>query len=413
MAGESIYTLPYALRRDFAPVILEVSEMSSTELGQLSSIFGVFALLCYFPGGWIADRFPARSLMTFSLLSTGALGLGLATLPSFWGMLMLFAALGITTILTFWAALIKATRAWGGATQQGLAFGLLDGGRGVVDALLASTAVLTFSLVGGDAAGLRGVILLMASSSTMAGIWVWFAVRDDRSVESSAPGGAMPSQLLAVVRMPITWLQAVIIVVSFSCFWGTFDLSSYAVDSFGWSSASAASLSAATRWLRPIAALGAGLLADRTSATRAIVVCFVSLIVSYGAFATVPSIQGPVWILWANASAVCLFSFALRGVYYAIMEEADVPVHLTGTTVGVVSVLGFTPDIFVPLILGSLVDGYPGGQGHRLFFAGLSALCCVGLAAAVFAARLTARSRTSASTALDTGRPTEAVRRPS
>ena len=44
---------------------------------------------------------------------------------------------GVTTILFFWAALIRATRDWGGNNAQGRAFGLLDGGRGLLAALLA------------------------------------------------------------------------------------------------------------------------------------------------------------------------------------------------------------------------------------------------------------------------------------
>ena len=48
---------------------------------------------------------------------------------------------GLANILFFYAALIKATRSWGGDTQQGLAYGLLDGGRGLLAAVLASVGV--------------------------------------------------------------------------------------------------------------------------------------------------------------------------------------------------------------------------------------------------------------------------------
>ena len=53
---------------------------------------------------------------------------------------------GLTNILLFWAALIKVTRAWGGGDQQGLAYGLLDGGRGLLAAVLASLGVFAFSV---------------------------------------------------------------------------------------------------------------------------------------------------------------------------------------------------------------------------------------------------------------------------
>ena len=62
----------------------------------------------------------------------------MATIPSYPVLLGLYAWWGITTILTFWAALIKATRIWGGSEGQGKAFGLLDGGRGVTGGALAA-----------------------------------------------------------------------------------------------------------------------------------------------------------------------------------------------------------------------------------------------------------------------------------
>jgi len=57
----------------------------------------------------------------------------------------LFGCWGVTTIFLFWAAMIKATRNWGGKMSQGKAFGILDGGRGLVAAGVASIAVILFS----------------------------------------------------------------------------------------------------------------------------------------------------------------------------------------------------------------------------------------------------------------------------
>ena len=40
---------------------------------------------------------------------------------------------------------MRATRAWGGDTSQGKAFGFLDGGRGLIAAIFASVGVWLFS----------------------------------------------------------------------------------------------------------------------------------------------------------------------------------------------------------------------------------------------------------------------------
>ncbi|MBW2211566.1 MAG: MFS transporter, partial [Deltaproteobacteria bacterium] len=131
IAGEAVFSLPFHVARFFRPTVLQVFDFTNTELGAVQAVYGMVAMLAYFPGGPLADRFPARRLLTGSLLCTSVGGLYFATFPGYRGMWLLFAYWGLTTILLFWAALIRATREWGGPGKQGRAYGLLDGGRGL------------------------------------------------------------------------------------------------------------------------------------------------------------------------------------------------------------------------------------------------------------------------------------------
>ncbi len=67
-------------------------------------------------------------------------------IPSIFTLKILYAFWGVSTILFFWASLIKATRQWGNEHNQGLSFGLLDGGRGFFAATIAlsGAAILTY-----------------------------------------------------------------------------------------------------------------------------------------------------------------------------------------------------------------------------------------------------------------------------
>ncbi len=176
LAGEVIYTLPYFLRRDYAPAMMKSMDLSQSELGYMSSLFGFLALLCYGPSGLLADRFGSRKLLSIAPLATGLVGLLLVFFPSFSWLLLIFALLGISSILPFWAALIKATRLWGARGRQGLAFGLLDGGRGLVAAILASSSVLWFELGATPAEGLRNVILYYCTACVLSAAVAWFFI---------------------------------------------------------------------------------------------------------------------------------------------------------------------------------------------------------------------------------------------
>ena len=57
----------------------------------------------------------------------------------------------------------------------------------------------------------------------------------------------------------------------------------------------------------------------------------------------------------ANMVVSCAAFFALRGIYFALLEESGTPRELTGTAVGVICFVGFTPEIFMPLVTGWLI----------------------------------------------------------
>ncbi|MEM6788768.1 MAG: MFS transporter [Myxococcota bacterium] len=397
LGGESIYLFAYDLRRDYTKPLLEALQVTNTELGQLSSMFGILALLCYFPGGWVADRFSARKLLAFSLLSTGALGLGLQTFPVYPVLLGLYGLMGITSILTFWGALVKATRQWGGRDDQGKAFGILDGGRGLVSALVASAALWTFGGFDASVDGLRGVLALYIACCWTAALLVWFGVPEDDANDDNDGDGETPpvgaaaattsaTTFGAVIRMPVVWLQAVIILTAYAGYWGTFDVSGYAVDGFGKDDTDGAMVSTFAVWLRPPAAFAAGFLADRLRASRVVAGSFGLLIAAYVSFAVVPPAPDREWLLWVNAAVAGIGSFALRGVYFAILEEGNLPMRFTGTAVGIVSLIGFSPDVYVPPVSGYLIDNL-GATGHRVFFAGLAVNSALGATAALLVPR--------------------------
>ncbi len=114
----AIYFLPY-MRTSYYDVMIEGLQLTNTQLGQISSMYGLFTILCYFPGGWLADRVSTRGMLGFSFVATGLGGFYYATLPGYNMLLVLHVFFGITTTLTFWAALIKAARLCGPKEVQG------------------------------------------------------------------------------------------------------------------------------------------------------------------------------------------------------------------------------------------------------------------------------------------------------
>jgi sugar phosphate permease len=397
VAGEAVFGLPFHVTRFFRPTVLSVFGLTNTELGQAMAAYGVVAMLAYFPGGLLADRFTARSLITASLLLTALGGMYMATIPGVTGMAMLWAFWGLTSILMLWAALIRSTRDWGGRERQGTAYGILDGGRGLFGALLALATAQAFAWFMPDdvegataaarATALRNIIWMYVAATLAAAGLAWFGIPAIRPHVATNSEARIWRHLGTVLRMPAIWLQSIVVVAAYVAYKATDDFGLFAKEAYAMDEVESAWISGVSAWIRPFAALAAGFLADRSSASRVAMACFVTLIVGFAAMASTTPVVGLMWMLVSQIAIVCVAVYGLRGVYFALFEQASVPLAATGTAVGIVSVVGYTPDIFSGLVLGIILDAHPGAQGHRLYFAVVAVVSGVGLLATLAFAR--------------------------
>jgi MFS family permease len=401
-AGEAIFLLPFVVARIFRPTFLDVFGITNLQLGTAFSLYGAVALVAYILGGPLADRFSARRLMATALLATALGGILFARVPGLGWLTAVYGFWGLTTILLFWAALIRAAREWGGPMGQGKAFGILDSGRGLVAALLASVSVAIFAaFLPADVASaslqeraqaLSNIIWIFTGLGVLAAVLVWFLVPEPPTESFSSPSkrpGMNLAGLKTVVRMPAVWLQAIIIVCAYVGYKCTDDFSLYASDAFGYDDVAAAHIGTISFWVRPFAAIGAGLLGDRVRSSRVLMGSFSvlilgSLIIAFGLVQ-----PGILWMLLATVALTSAGIYALRGVYFAIFEEAKVPLAFTGSAVGLVSLIGYTPDIFMGPLMGYLIDSSPGALGHQHVFGVLAGFGLLGLLATVLFKRIT------------------------
>lgn len=399
-AGEGVFLLPFVLARVFRPTFLDVFGVTNLELGTAFSFYGVVAMAAYFAGGPLADRFSARRLMTGALVATGTGGLILAGIPSTPVMNLLWAFWGMTTILLFWAAMLRATREWGGASAQGRAYGLLDGGRGLLAAVIASASVLVFSLAmpadvataapQEQRAAFQVVILVFTAITFAIGLFVWLVVPDN--VPASEEDGPPRLTLRGVgkaSRMPAVWLQAVIVVCAYVGYKASDDFSLLARDALGWDEVAASSVGTLSFWVRAVAALAAGWLADRIDSSRVIAWGFGIGVAGSALIASGALVPGPAWMLITTIAATSVGIFSIRGVYFALLAEGSVPLATTGAAIGLVSFVGFTPDVFMGPLMGVLLDGSPGMRGHQHVFAVVAAFALLGLGATLAFRRVT------------------------
>ena len=396
IAGEMVFGLPFHTARFFRPTFLDVFGFTNTQLGDLFAVYGITAMIAYFPGGALADRYTARSLLAMSLAVTSIGGIYMATIPGAAGMAVLYGFWGVTTILLFWGALIRATRDWGGREAQGTAFGILEAGRGFVAASVAALCVALFAGLMPDAvelatvdqrrAAFQAVILVYSAMTMAAAVLAWFVipVPDYRRGPRPNPLAGMR----AVLGRPVIWAHAAVIVFAYCGYKSGDFYALYAQAAFAMNEVDAAAFVTLASYIRPVAAIAAGLVADRFDVTRSIGVAFALMVLSYLALSILtPAGPGTV-LIYINVYVSFFAVFALRGIYFALLEENRTPKMLTGAAVGLVSLVGFTPEIFFAPIAGRIVDASPGMQGMHDFFLFLAAIAFAGVLAVVCLIRL-------------------------
>tara|TARA_A200000113_G_scaffold211434_1_gene212159 strand:- start:357 stop:1694 length:1338 start_codon:yes stop_codon:yes gene_type:complete len=394
LSGESIYLLTYVLARIFRPTFLDVFNLTNLQLGSLFSIYGTIAIFSYFFGGLIADRFPPGKLMGVALVLTALGGFVMATFPSFFVLQILYAYWGVTTVYLFWGAMIKATRLWGGDKNQGKAFGLLDAGRGAIAALTGSIGVLIFSKVLKTSSDLESIInrqeafrIVILSSSffvIIVGISVFFLMKSELK---NQPQKNILSNTLkninSVLKFRAVWLMMIIIISAYVGYKLTDIYSLYAFEVMKYNEIKSVKVASLQLYLRPIVCLFFGFLADKSSSIKWIIIGFNIMLLGSLIFASGIISYNMNFIFLLSLVITAVGTYAVRALYFSVFNEGCIPVKITGTAVGIISIVGYTPDIFATPIIGYLLDNYPGPLGYQYLFMMLFLFSLLGLIASI------------------------------
>ena len=375
LAAESIYILPYVLARVFRPTFLDVFNLTNLELGGLFSIYGVVAFFSYLYGGVLADRYSPRKLLSISLIFTSLGGLIMMTYPSYFIMQLLFAYWGFTTVFIFWAPMLKATRAIGGVKMQGKTFSFLDGGRGIVASSIGLIGVLIFSiLITKDVSLLtlsekQEVFKYVIGASSLIvfiiGIVVYtylkIELKDDEKI------GNIKS-LLKLSKLKSVWLISFIILCAYMGYKITDVYSLYASEVMLFDEINAARVGALQQYLRPIVCISVAFFTDKNGNINNILIGFFVMMLGSILFSSGLIRVSMNMLFFISLIIVATGTYAIRGLYFSVLKDGKIPYILSGTAIGLISMVGYSPDIFATPLYGYLLDNYPGIKGHQYVY---------------------------------------------
>lgn len=381
VAGSVIYKLPY-LRETYYAAMQEATGATNAQLGFLMSAYGFVNFILYLPGGWAADRFSARKLMVFSLVSTGLTGFYYATFPSYTIIVLLHALWAVTTVFTFWAVCVRIIRELGESKEQGRLYGFWYLGKGLTSMIVGFISVPIFTRFGEGVSGLRATIIFYSIVTLLVGVACWFVIEDDTITGDKSTFKF--SEMKDVLKLPAAWVAGIVTFCMWSIYIGFGMVTPYLTQVFNMSEANVAIASILRAYvLFGIGGLVGGQLADRCkSRTRFMIYAFIGMIVFTTVYILLPGDAGHIALALTNMVALGSFIYCANAVFFSIIDEVNIPARVTGTAAGLISLLTYFPEIYAYTLVGDMVDKAPGVAGFRNVFIFMLVHAVIGLTAA-------------------------------
>ncbi|WP_350339667.1 MFS transporter [Actinotalea lenta] len=393
------------LRTNYQESILDVFGITLPQLNNIYSILGIVFVAGYIPSGFLSDKFSAKKLLSISLAGTALGGFWFAQVPHFSFVVVVFAIWGVFSVFTFWSAHLKLVKLLSTKEEEGRFFGILDGGRGVVEAVLASVALFIFSqILGGSVdlgdkrAALVAVIYMYSAVLAVVAVLVWFLVDEDssKSGERAESERFRLADIPAVLKNKYLYVHGAIIFLGYAVFWTVYYIGGFLETNIKIDPVTVGTVTVIVLWMRPLGGVVGGILADKVGKTNTIMMALAGAAASLVAIAVLPATMAPS-VFFAGAVVLGFFLYAIRGTYWSILGDDGFKVVVMGSAIGVISLIGYMPDILLPQFNSFLFDTFGDTGGYNAYFLSSAALALIGIVfALVYKAQHRAAARATA-----------------
>ncbi|MEE8825098.1 inner membrane protein YihN [Lentilactobacillus sunkii] len=366
MAGGTIYDFPY-IKYIFYNQMLSSMHITNTQLGLLTSIYGIGCMILYIPGGILADKMKSKNALIISLLGTALLAAIFGLTLNFTVAIIVWALLSFSSAFVFWSALIKAIRMIGGEQDSGKMYGIYYASNGLSAAVLNFLALWVYGNIHNNPKlAMTAAAISMASViGIIAVLLIFFLPQDNELVhESQAPHF---SDFKKIIFNPSVWIIAIVFFMTYGLFSGVSYLTPYLADVVGISNQTSSILGVVRNYVFLLLAPISGMIADRIfhSTLRWFSIGYVILALSLIGISVASSMPTSVVIIISLIPGI--LALGLYGIQFSIIAETKIPLALMGATTGFVSLIGYLPDMVLPTIFGRILDSQKNNGYHTIF----------------------------------------------
>lgn len=376
LGAGTIYKLSY-LKDAFYVPMQEFMHLSHTEIGTAMSAAGLISTFGFLASMYLTERISKKILIPTALIGVGLLGLFLSTFPSYPLFLLTYCLLAVCGDMLFWPTMLKAVRLLGGESEQGRMFGILEAGRGLVDTIIAFSALGIFAAFGSNAQGLKAAILFYSIVPIVIGLVSYFLLKPDK-IEAKIHDGKEISKnkvalqgVIAALKNKNIWLVSFNIFTVYGIYCGLTYFIPFLKDVYALPVVLVGAYGIINQYaLKMLGGPIGGYISDKIlrSSTKFMEIVFAIVGIALLVFAFVPHDKVNVYVGMAMTLSIGACVFSMRAIFFAPMSEVKVPREITGAAMSLGAFIGYLPGAFLYSIYGNILDHNPGMTGYKIIF---------------------------------------------
>lgn len=366
--GGLMYTLMY-IRYVFYTQMMETMNITNTQLGMLTTVSGITAIIVNIPGGYVADKFDAKKTIVWSISAMTIMTfLYAAFINSYTFALGLWAIMPLA-ILSYYPSLVKYINNMGGSDGAGQSFGNYYLFNGIAGALGNAIPLLVYS----QTQNFRLAIIALGAMTALATVLVVIFLDDEkqlaeRGIVLRSDEPIRLKYILTVLKWPGFWLLPATIFVSYSLYSNLSYFNPYLVDVLGIDPTASSAISIIRSYGAMVVAPIGGIMADKVfKSTSKWFMCnmVVTAIVIAFVFTFGPESNRLLVTIYSLLPSLVVYS--MYSIEWSIMRELHMHPAVAGTAAGIAGIFGNFGNVIWPSFFGSVIDKQ-GTAGYNTIF---------------------------------------------
>lgn len=350
------YQLPF-LRFTFYDQFAAAYQLSNTQIGVLATALNLTYTFCYPIGGWMADRFSTRTLISVTLAAYAVLTFFFAMTTNFIALIVIHVLYGFFGIATLWSAYLKGIRNLASAENQSKMFGTSEATRGVIQTLMGFAFLAIVGLAATEADGMK--VLFLFGAGVCAVFFVLallFLPKTEIKNEEHEESVQSKYSVMDVLKNKGVWIAILVIMFAYIT-WaiGNAYMTTYTVQVLEISATTASAIGIVRSYIIVLlAGLIGGVIMDKfTYKGKGFIIVFIAIIAALIGLLSSAKIVGLSIFL---TLVIAFLANIMKSTYWSVMDQAGIPVGMTGMATGIISFIAFIPDALYGPICGKWLD---------------------------------------------------------